>query len=151
MDRATEFFCSKGKEVARFKDMKFSSKMFKFFDHVFKNDHNCNMKIKSKYQKHFPFHRGAFCQFLFLWIYYCHSSKSTGKETCKTHLCAFLRKKNKEQNEIKNSKKLNLLQTPKQDSRYNQERQQSQLYVHRGNWILLQLALYIHTINTYHM
>ena len=33
-------------------------------------------------------HRGAFCQFLFRWIYYCHSSKSTGKETGKTHLCA---------------------------------------------------------------
>ena len=29
-----------------------------------------------------------FCQFLFRWIYYCHSSKSTGKETGKTHLCA---------------------------------------------------------------
>ena len=33
-------------------------------------------------------HRGAFCQFLFRWIYYCHSSKSTGKETGKTYLCA---------------------------------------------------------------
>ena len=33
-------------------------------------------------------HRGAFCQFLFRWIYYCHSSKSSGKETGKTHLCA---------------------------------------------------------------
>ena len=33
-------------------------------------------------------HRGAFCQFLFRWIYYCHNSKSTGKETDKTHLCA---------------------------------------------------------------
>ena len=30
-------------------------------------------------------HRGAFCQFPFRWIYYCHSSsKSTGKETGKT-------------------------------------------------------------------
>ena len=28
--------------------------------------------------------RGAFCQFPFRWIYYSHSSKSTGK----THLCA---------------------------------------------------------------
>ena len=26
------------------------------------------------------------CQFLFRWIYYCHSSKSTRKETGKTHL-----------------------------------------------------------------
>ena len=33
-------------------------------------------------------HRGAFCQFPFRWIYYCHSSKSTGKETGKKHLCA---------------------------------------------------------------
>ena len=33
-------------------------------------------------------HRGAFCQFPFRWIYYCHSSKFTGKETGKTHLCA---------------------------------------------------------------
>ena len=35
-----------------------------------------------------PLHRDAFCQFLFRWIYYCYSSKSTGKETGKTHLCA---------------------------------------------------------------
>ena len=33
-------------------------------------------------------HRGAFCQFPFLWIYYYHSSKSTREETGKTHLCA---------------------------------------------------------------
>ena len=33
-------------------------------------------------------HRDAFCQLPFRWIYYCHSSKSTGKETGKTHLCA---------------------------------------------------------------
>ena len=32
-------------------------------------------------------HRSAFCQFSFRWIYYCHSSKSTGKETEKMHLC----------------------------------------------------------------
>ena len=32
--------------------------------------------------------RGAFCQFSFRWIYYCHSSKSTGKEIGKMHLCA---------------------------------------------------------------
>ena len=30
-----------------------------------------------------PLHRGTFCQFPFRWIYYCHSSKSTGKETGK--------------------------------------------------------------------
>ena len=35
-------------------------------------------------------HRGAFFQFLFRWIYYCHSNKSTAKETGKTHLCAVL-------------------------------------------------------------
>ena len=28
-------------------------------------------------------HRDAFCQYLFQRIYYCHSSKSTGKETAK--------------------------------------------------------------------
>ena len=28
-----------------------------------------------------PGHRGALCKFPFRWIYYCHSSKSTGKET----------------------------------------------------------------------
>ena len=33
-------------------------------------------------------HRGAFCQFHFRWIYYCHSSKLTGKKIGKTHLCA---------------------------------------------------------------
>ena len=33
-------------------------------------------------------HRGAFCQFPFRWIYYCHISKSTGKESGKTNLCA---------------------------------------------------------------
>ena len=32
-------------------------------------------------------HRGAFCQFPFRSIYYCHSSKSNGKETDKTHIC----------------------------------------------------------------
>ena len=31
---------------------------------------------------------GAFCQFPFRWIYYYGSSKSTGKETGKTHLYA---------------------------------------------------------------
>ena len=36
-------------------------------------------------------HRGAFWQLPFRWIYYCHSSKSTGKETGKTHLCAMVR------------------------------------------------------------
>ena len=35
-------------------------------------------------------HRDAFCQFPFRWIYYCHSSKSTGKETGKMRLCAML-------------------------------------------------------------
>ena len=31
--------------------------------------------------------RDAKHQFLFRWIYYCHSRKSTGKKTGKTHLC----------------------------------------------------------------
>ena len=35
-------------------------------------------------------HRGVFFQFLFQWIHYCHSSKPTGKETGKTHLCALV-------------------------------------------------------------
>ena len=35
-------------------------------------------------------HRGAFCQFTFRWIYYCHSIKSTGKDTGKMHLCALI-------------------------------------------------------------
>ena len=34
--------------------------------------------------------RGAFCQFPFRWIYYCLSSKSTGKETDKTHICSLV-------------------------------------------------------------
>jgi hypothetical protein len=33
-------------------------------------------------------HRGAFFQFTFRWIYYCYSSKSTGKETGRTNLFA---------------------------------------------------------------
>ena len=33
-------------------------------------------------------HRGAFCQFPFLWIYCYGSNKSTRKETGKMHLCA---------------------------------------------------------------
>ena len=39
-------------------------------------------------EHHCTVHRGAFCPFLFRWIYYCHSSKYTGKKTDKTHLCA---------------------------------------------------------------
>ena len=35
-------------------------------------------------------HRGAFCQFPFRWIYYCHSSKSNGKKTGKTNLCVLV-------------------------------------------------------------
>ena len=47
-------------------------------------------------------HRGAFCQFLFRWIYYCHNSESTGNETGKTHLCVqwFIRKRNTSTYEI---------------------------------------------------
>ena len=35
--------------------------------------------------------RGPFCQVPFRCIYHCHSSKSTGKETGKTHLCVLER------------------------------------------------------------
>ena len=37
-----------------------------------------------------PVHRGAFCQIPFWWIYYYGSTKSTGKETGKTNLCALV-------------------------------------------------------------
>ena len=47
-----------------------------------------NLKFQVLFLFFQPLHRGAFCQFPFWWIYYFHSSKSTGKETGKTHLCA---------------------------------------------------------------
>ena len=54
----------------------------------------CFLNILMANYKHIFFirsdYRGVFFQFLFWWIYYCHSSKSTGKETSKTHLCALL-------------------------------------------------------------
>ena len=37
-----------------------------------------------------PMHRGAYFQFIFRWIHYCHSTKSTWKETGKRHLCALV-------------------------------------------------------------
>jgi hypothetical protein len=39
---------------------------------------------------HIEMHSAQRCVFpvCFRWIHYCHSSKSTGKETGKTHLCA---------------------------------------------------------------
>ena len=50
----------------------------------------CPLRVQiPKWDQTEPLHRGVFCQFPFRWIYYCHSSKSTGKETGKTHLCAF--------------------------------------------------------------
>ena len=51
------------------------------------------IKTEQQTEKFFAlpkFHRGAFCQFPFRWIYYCHNSKSTGEETGKTHLCELL-------------------------------------------------------------
>ena len=36
-------------------------------------------------------HRGAICQFLFWWIYYCYSRKSTRKKTGKTHFHAMVK------------------------------------------------------------
>ena len=47
--------------------------------------------LSSKIWSHWtsePAHRGAFCQFPFRLIHYCHNSKSTGKKTVKMHLCA---------------------------------------------------------------
>ena len=38
-------------------------------------------------------HRGAFFQFPFRWIYYCHSRKFAGEENEKTHRCAVLQSK----------------------------------------------------------
>ena len=40
----------------------------------FQKEHSCTL---------YTLHKGAFCQFPFRWIYYCHRSKSTGKETGK--------------------------------------------------------------------
>ena len=52
-------------------------------------DQNRGFAFMKDLSSHFnAVHRGAFFQFLFRWIHYCHSSKSTGKETGKTHLCA---------------------------------------------------------------
>ena len=47
------------------------------------------LHVPSSCSHHFTC-RGAFCQFPFRWIYYCHSSKSTGKKTGKTNLCALV-------------------------------------------------------------
>ena len=42
------------------------------------------------FTKSLPLQRGVLVQFPFWWIYYCHSSKSTGKETGKMLLCALV-------------------------------------------------------------
>ena len=50
-----------------------------------------NISRRSEFLSHWlsgRLHRDAFCRFPFRWIYYCHSSKSIGKETGKMHLCA---------------------------------------------------------------
>ena len=49
-----------------------------------------------------PVHSGAFCQFLFRWITYCHSSKTIGKETGKMHLSPVrpTRKKRRKRREL---------------------------------------------------
>ena len=49
-----------------------------------------NWQFSHFYVHHFfsadiTMHRGAFCQFPFRWIYYCHSSKFTRKETGKMY------------------------------------------------------------------
>ena len=47
-----------------------------------------NQRIQKRKKNYFtPLHKGAIYQFPHRWIYYWHSSKSTGKETGKTHLC----------------------------------------------------------------
>ena len=43
--------------------------------------------LNDEIELYYRVQRGTFCQFLFWWIYICHRSKSTGKETFKTHLC----------------------------------------------------------------
>ena len=48
-------------------------------------------KIKQDKNLFISMHRGAFCQFTLLWIYYYGSNESTGKETGKTHLCAMFK------------------------------------------------------------
>ena len=48
--------------------------------------HEFRATMRVKTGKTIALHRGTFCQFPFRW--YCHSSKSPGKEACKTHLCA---------------------------------------------------------------
>ena len=51
--------------------------------------HLCSAQLgKSQLELITTEQRGANCQFCFQWIYYCYSSKSTGKKTGKTHLCA---------------------------------------------------------------
>ena len=55
-------------------------------------------KEKLHYAKALTFHTNFFfvhkrnINIHLLFIYYCHSSKSTGKETCNTHLCALATK-----------------------------------------------------------
>ena len=46
---------------------------------------------KKPVKGHVEDNRGAFYQYPFRQIYYCHSSKSTKKKTGKTHLCAIYR------------------------------------------------------------
>ena len=56
---------------------------FEYLTIIYGLDHQCVV-----FGQDTPLNRGAFCQFSFRWIYYCHISKSTGKETGKMHLCA---------------------------------------------------------------
>ena len=52
------------------------------------NDSVKNFNLDILKQHFITLHRGASCKFPFRWIYYCHSTKSTGKNTGKTHLYA---------------------------------------------------------------
>ena len=60
---------------------KFNSKKTEWFNWTF------SLKLNQKFK---TLYRSAVCQFLFRWIYYCLSSKSTGKKTGKTYLCALI-------------------------------------------------------------
>ena len=48
---------------------------------------SCTKAVWIFFSPHPRLHIGAFLQFPFRWIYCCHTSKSTGKETGRTHLC----------------------------------------------------------------
>jgi hypothetical protein len=58
----------------------------------FKNDSCQIMSIHNKSCFPNPIHKDTICQLPVRWIYYCHSSESTGEKTGKTHLYAMWQK-----------------------------------------------------------